>query len=171
MEKIYNYKGTTYPGFLKTGDAAGYIRKAAQFFCQGDGLDIGAGPFPMPGATPIDMGENENAYKLPDKKYDYIFSSHCLEHLEDPIKALEYWQTKLNPGAPLFLYLPHPDMEYWLPQNNRKHLHEFYPKQIKKLLSDLGFENVLNSERDFYWSFAVVGFMPDLIIDQMPETD
>jgi len=169
--KTYNYKGKIYPGFLKTGDAAGYIRKAAQYFCEGEGLDIGAGPYPFPGATPIDMGENENAYELPQKEYDYIFSSHCLEHLENPVKALRYWKTRLKPGGCLFLYLPHPDMEYWLPQNNPRHLHEFEPIKIKKLLQDVGFKNVMNSERDFYWSFAVVGFMPEVVIEQMPETD
>jgi len=92
------------------------------------------------------------------KLYDYIFSSHCLEHLADPISALEYWKTKIRKGGVLFLYLPHPEMEYWLPQNNRKHLHSWYPEDMVKIINDLGFTDVIYSERDLEWSFAVVGY-------------
>ena len=171
-DKTYIYKGNLYPGFLKTGDAAGYIRKAAQYFCEGDGLDIGAGPYPLPGAMPLDLSYTEsdfNATNLPNNKYDYIFSSHCLEHLPNYVEALEIWQAHLKPGGCLFLYLPHPEMEYWLPQNNKKHLHEFEPKMIVKLLQDLGFKDIISSERDIYWSFAVVGFKAQ--DEQQPETD
>jgi hypothetical protein len=50
-------------------------------------------------------------------------------------------------------------MEYWLPQNNRKHLHSWRPEEIEKLLQDLGFVNVIRSERDLAWGFAAVGFI------------
>ena len=86
-----------------------------------------------------------DAYHLPDEKYDYIFSSHTLEHLLNYVEALRYWKEHLVVRGVLFLYLPHPTMEYWLPQNN------------PKLLKDLGFEIVLHSERDLYWSFSVIG--------------
>ena len=90
--------------------------------------------------------------------YDYIFSSHCLEHLRDPVSALENWKSHIKDGGVLFLYLPHPDMEYWLPQNNRKHLHSWYPEDISKIMEDLGYDNVIHSERDMFWSFSVVGY-------------
>jgi hypothetical protein len=49
-------------------------------------------------------------------------------------------------------------MRYWRPQHNRKHLHLFWPADVSEMLVDLGFVDVLHSERDLYWSFAVVGF-------------
>jgi len=68
----------------------------------------------LPGAIPINIADDildYDAYKLPDyKELDYIFSSHCLEHLHDPVKALEYWKEHIRKDGTLFLYLPHPDM-------------------------------------------------------------
>lgn len=113
----------------------------------------------MPGAVSIDLTSGQDAMNLPIGAFDYVFSSHCLEHLVNPVAAIEHWQSRIRPGGVLFLYLPHPDMEYWLPQNNRKHLHSWLPSQIEKLLIDLGFVDVLVSERDLAWSFASVGFV------------
>jgi hypothetical protein len=51
-------------------------------------------------------------------------------------------------------------MTYWRPQNCRKHLHVFWPKDTAQMVRDLGFINVIHSERDLAWGFAVVGFKP-----------
>lgn len=160
-DKIYEYKGKLYPFFLKTGNAMSYIERAAVQFCKGKGLDIGSSYWPLPGSTAIDMDDVADAYNLPDRDLDFIFSSHCLEHLENPVAALEIWREHLKPGGCLFLYLPHPDMEYWLPQNNRKHLHAWRPEDLAKIVSDLGYTDVIHSERDIYWSFTVIAFAPD----------
>ena len=95
---------------------------------------------------------------LPHADLDFIFSSHCLEHLADPIAALEHWKESLRPGGVLFLYLPHPDMEYWRPENCRKHRHLFYPADIARALKTIGFDCVMHSERDLAWGFSCVGF-------------
>lgn len=159
---LFEYKGKVYPSYIKTGNAASYVIPFAQQFCKGMGLDIGGFfEWTFPGAKPINvLIEDEwDAYHLPNEKYDYIFSSHTLEHLPDYIKALEYWKEHLKSNGVLFLYLPHPDMEYWLPQNDRKHLHSFYPEDVHRLLIDIGFANAVHSERDLYWSFTVVGIL------------
>lgn len=161
LHPLYEYKGALYPDYLKTGQACKFISHAALHFCQGKGIDVGAGKWPLPGARPWDIANGGDALCLPDETFDYVFSSHCLEHLANPIVALEHWKSRIRPGGVLFLYLPHPDMTYWLPQNNRKHLHAWYPEQMQRIVADLGFVNVIRSERDFYWSFSVVGFVPD----------
>lgn len=164
-DSIYEYEGDLYPEYLKHGNAMQFIAPVALQFCKGRGLDVGAGKWPLPGAEAIDaiweMGKQEgDAYCLPGTDWDFIFSSHCLEHLEDPVTALEHWKTRLRPGGVLFLYLPHWKMRYWQPQKNRKHLHTWTPPQIAELLRDLGFVDVIHSGRDMAWSFAVVGFKP-----------
>jgi len=162
--RVYYYKGILYPEYLKHGNANAFIKPYAEHFCKGEGLDIG-GFFKctFPGAKSINILNSDgfDAYHLPDEKYDYIFSSHTLEHLHDYVGALKLWREHLKESGVLFLYLPHPDMEYWLPQNNRKHLHLFYPKDIHKLLEGLGFRHVLHSERDFFWSFIVMGMLQE----------
>ncbi len=158
-QPTFRYKGKLYPDHIRRGNAAQFIIPTAQKFCKGDGLDIGANQWPLPGAIPVDAIYGGDAMELPPGKFDYIFSSHCLEHLVNPVAALEHWRTRLVKGGVLFLYLPHPDMEYWLPQNNRKHLHSWRPEEIDKLLTDLSFADVMVSGRDLAWSFAAVGFV------------
>jgi SAM-dependent methyltransferase len=159
---VFEYKGHLYPNYLKQGNGMQYIAAVAKKFCKGQGLDIGCGDWPLDGATGIDMRNGQNANSIPERVggYDYIFSSHCLEHLENPIAAIQHWKSNIRAGGVLFLYLPHPDMEYWLPQNCKKHLHSWQPLVMAKILNDLGFIDVLSSERDMAWGFAVLGFNP-----------
>jgi ubiquinone/menaquinone biosynthesis C-methylase UbiE len=43
---------------------------------------------------------------VPDNSYDFILSSHNLEHFANPVKALKEWQRIARPGAGLVLVLP-----------------------------------------------------------------
>lgn len=165
---IFSYKGSLYPEYLKHGNACQYITPIAKQFCTGCGLDVGSNKWPLPGAIAVDLINGRDASSLPEGKYDYIFSSHCLEHVVNPVSTLEHWKSKIRKGGVLFLYLPHPDMEYWLPQNCRKHMHSWYPKDMAKILTDLGFKKVIYSERDLAWSFAVVGYIEDDIEPYRP---
>ena len=158
MSKLFAYQEKLYPDYLRLGNAMQFIAPTAAQFCKGRGLDIGAGKWPLPGAEPIEIANGKDACALPDGKWDFIFSSHCLEHLINPVAALEHWKTRLRIDGVLFLYLPHPDMAYWRPQNCRKHLHLFWPADVARLLRDLGYVDVLHGERDLAWSFAIVGF-------------
>ncbi len=157
---IYQYDGKTFPDYLMHGNACQFIAPVAAHFCMGKGLDVGAGDWPLDGAVPVDLKNGGDAMTLPEGAYDYVFSSHCLEHLSDPVGALEHWLTRIKPGGVLFVYLPHPDMTYWRPSRNRKHLHSWWPKDMAAILTDLGLEDVLHSDRDMAWGFAVVGFNP-----------
>jgi SAM-dependent methyltransferase len=156
MINIFDYKGKRYPTYLRDGNAMRFVKEAAQYFCLGEGLDVGCGEWPLPGALPVDLKNGGDANDLPHGAYDYIFSSHCLEHVVNPVATLEHWKSRLLANGILFLYLPHPDMEYWLPQNCRKHLHSWTPAAMVKVLTDLKFEDIIHSERDLMWSFAVV---------------
>jgi SAM-dependent methyltransferase len=107
-----------YPSYLNAGNAMKFIQDIALEYCKGIGLDIGAGQFPLPGAIPIDQNMYNNAYCLssfPDSSVDYVFSSHCLEHLQHWDRAIVEWIRVLKPGGILFLYLPHESMEMWHP--------------------------------------------------------
>jgi SAM-dependent methyltransferase len=156
----FEYRGRLYPEYLKHGNACQFIAPTALQYCRGIGVDIGAGKWPLPGAVPIDARNGQEAASFDFCDLDYVFSSHCLEHLVDPVAALEHWERALKPGGVLFLYLPHPEMEYWQPQHCRKHLHSWAPAEMARLLADLGFINVMHGERDLAWGFAVVGFKP-----------
>lgn len=157
---IFEYRGELYPDYIRRGNACRFVLPMAQEFCRGNGVDVGAGKWPLPGAIPIDVANGGDAMALPEGPFNFVFSSHCLEHLDDPVAAIEHWKSRLLPGGTLLLYLPHPDMKYWRPTQNRKHLHLFWPKDTAEMLRDLGFVNVIHSERDLAWGFAAVGFVP-----------
>jgi ubiquinone/menaquinone biosynthesis C-methylase UbiE len=41
-----------------------------------------------------------------DQQYDFVISSHMLEHSANPVKALNEWRRVLKEGGPLLLALP-----------------------------------------------------------------
>jgi len=156
--ELFEYRGARYPDYLRRGNAMQFVEPIAKQFCRGIGLDVGCGKWPLPGARPIDRERGDDVMALPQGIWDYVFSSHALEHLPDPVAAIEHWKTRLRPGGVLFLYLPSHEMTYWRPENCRKHLHLFHPADVADMLRAIGFVDVLHSERDLAWSFAVVGF-------------
>ena len=159
--KTIEYNHVIYPAIQGEGNAAQYAIPFAKKFCHGVGYDIGCNrlEWAFPGATPIDLAfvDGFDAYNLPDNQVDYIFSSHCLEHLPNWVDALDYWSSKIKSGGTLFLYLPHYSQEYWRPWNNRKHIHAFVPETIVDYMTDRGYTNVFHSQRDLLNSFMVVG--------------
>jgi SAM-dependent methyltransferase len=74
----------------------------------GTGIDIGAGDDPHPLATFRFDKPNGDAHELPFAKesFDWIYSSHCLEHLERPVPALLNWWEKLKPNGFLVVTVP-----------------------------------------------------------------
>lgn len=159
--KTIKFNDKPYPSFQSEGNAAQFAIPYAKHVCIGRGYDIGCmkKEWAFPGAVPIDLCFDDpwDAFHLPDEKVDYIFSSHCLEHLPDWINALDYWQNCLNSYGVLFLYLPDYSQEYWRPWNNRKHLNIFTPDIIKDYMQHKRFENVFISGVDLNNAFMVMG--------------
>src|SRR3546814_3492720 len=45
-----------------------------------------------------------------DESYDFVHSSHCLEHLRDPEEGLRNWFRILKPGGHLIVTVPDEDL-------------------------------------------------------------
>lgn len=131
-----------YPGYLKEGAAVKAVQYLALSYCRGEGVDVGAGVWALPGARPIENYETENAYliNVTDESLDYVFSSHLLEHLDQHEAALEEWNRVLVDGGILFLYLPHPVCRMWAPEVLKEHVWMPDPIYLRDLLPKLGFE-------------------------------
>jgi predicted SAM-dependent methyltransferase len=160
--KTVSYKNKSYPEHQALGHAAQFAIPYASHYCHGVGYDIGCmkKEWAFPGAIPIDIDfpDPYHATKLPlEEQVDYIFSSHCLEHLDRWVDVLDYWYQQLKVGGILFLYLPHFDQEYWRPWNNRKHLHAFTSEIIEEWMIQKGFINIFSGEKDLNHSFMIVG--------------
>ena len=88
----------------------------------GAGIDIGAGPDPLtryielfPLITTIRAwdkkdGDAELMMSCADNQYDFVHSSHCLEHMQNPDVALKNWFRILKPGGHLVVTVPDEDM-------------------------------------------------------------
>lgn len=101
----------------------------AHQWCQGEGIEIGAAahnPFGLRtrnialrepfyeqaqrelcgDVAPIDIEASADSIPLPDASQDFVISSHVLEHLPDPIRALIEWDRLLRPGGICFIVHP-----------------------------------------------------------------
>lgn len=160
MIETVRFNGSDYPTFQTNGFAARFIMPFATEVCRGQGVDVGCNrmDWKLPGAHPVDPELNEyHATDFPYTDLDYVFSSHCLEHIPNWVEAIEFWTERLKPGGVLFLYLPDYSQEYWRPWNNRKHLHVFTPSIMKDYIKSSGrFGKVFVSGVDLYNAFAVV---------------
>ena len=165
MIATIEHQGKQYPAFQSEGFAAQFAFPFARKVCKGHGIDIGCN---RPEWAYVDADGVEalrvdpvispafDAYALPPSKFDYIFSSHCLEHLRDWVEALDLWAKSLKRGGVLFLYLPHPSQSYWRPWHNRKHIHSLEPATIRQYLIDRGWNKIFVTDADLNNSFTVI---------------
>lgn len=165
MIDIIRYNQKIYPRFQSQGNAAQFAIPFAKQVCVGTGYDIGCNrvEWSLPGSIPIDpqIDKKYDALNLPihiHGKVDYIFSSHCLEHIiNDWYGVLQYWRDNLIDGGVLFLYLPDYSQEYWRPWNNRKHVHIFAPEILREAFRALSLNKTFVSGVDLNNSFIAMG--------------
>lgn len=94
---------------------------------RGQGIDIGCGPDPvMPDARPFDVGDGDANHisRHVHEQFDYVYSSHCLEHMHEPRQVLREWWGLVRPGGYLFVAVPDEDLYeqgFWPPRFNTDH--------------------------------------------------
>ena len=88
----------------------------------GEGLDIGGRPDPlslyvelfplMRTARTWDLEDGDAQFLdgVEDQTYDFVHSSHCLEHMRDPHEGLRNWFRVLRPGGHLVVTAPDEDL-------------------------------------------------------------
>ena len=161
MIRTVEFKGEKYPEFQTVGNAAQFAIPYAKHVCKGFGYDIGCmkKEWSFPDSHPIDIDLNDpwTADYLPPPTPDYIFSSHCLEHIPYWVDTMDYWYNRLVKGGTLFLYLPDYSQKYWRPWNNTKHFNIFSPTIIKDYMHDRGYTNIFTSGVDLNNAFMVFG--------------
>lgn len=55
------------------------------------------------------IAEGADLHMIRSGSYDFVLSSHTLEHSANPLRALSEWARVLKPGAGLVLVVPHRD--------------------------------------------------------------
>lgn len=99
-----------------------YDKRFATRWLVGDGIDIGCGPDSIAAYMPlfplirsvrswdIEDGDAQFMDGVPDNTFDFVHSSHCLEHLYVPMTALENWIRICKPGGHLLIIVPDEDL-------------------------------------------------------------
>jgi ADP-heptose:LPS heptosyltransferase/predicted SAM-dependent methyltransferase len=124
-------------------------------YTRGKGLDIGCGPWKaFPHFIGVDNHDEWSGWDwhpdveadaddlkmFADNALDFVFSSHTLEHVEDPFRHLKEWWRVIKPGGHLVLYLP--DKDYYPnmgePGANPDHKSDFYREDIIAMMQKIG---------------------------------
>jgi SAM-dependent methyltransferase len=58
------------------------------------------------------LAEGADLRAIPSGKYDFVLSSHMLEHTANPLRALEEWRRVLQPGGAVILVVPARDATF-----------------------------------------------------------
>lgn len=117
-------------------------------FCKGNGLDIGGRGYIeaesiLPTATMVDLDYPSYDGKiLPflDKSQDYVYSSHCLEHISNYQQAIQEWYRVTKVGGYIVTVVPHRDLyekQLNLPSRwNEDHKRYYTPASLLKEFED-----------------------------------
>lgn len=102
-----------------------------RFLC-GKVLDIGCGDdLCVPHAVPFDKEHGDAGHilaHLREESFDCVHSSHCLEHMAEPVRCLQEWWSLVKPGAYLVVVVPDEDLYeqgHWPSIFNSDHKHTF----------------------------------------------
>lgn len=88
----------------------------------GSGLDVGGKPDPLALYTELfcqmtavktwdwEDGDAQFLTGVADGAFDFVHSSHCLEHLVDPVIGLANWLRVVRPGGHLVVTVPDEDL-------------------------------------------------------------
>ena len=155
------------------------IRDSVLRFCEGNGVDIGAGGNKIkPSAINIDLempyacvgqdvvnlkGDARSLYWFKDGVLDYVYSSHLLEDFENKDEVLEEWKRVLKIGGNMILYLPD-EQEYRKFCENTGQVRNLYHKDplfsiktVKEIAKRIGgLEIIFETGINIDYSFCIV---------------
>ena len=156
------------------------IRGKAFFkkYFSGRVIDIGAGEdLVCEGAERIDQEDGDANHITTHRQlnaYDTVHSSHCLEHMYEPKKALLEWWKLIKPGGYLVLVVPDEDLYeqgFWPSKFNSDHKATFTLNNEKSwspvsfnifdLVSSLPNSEIISVEiQDKYYDYSLQTKLP-----------
>ncbi|MGH8897002.1 MAG: methyltransferase domain-containing protein [Egibacteraceae bacterium] len=143
-------------------------------FLKGKGIDVGAPPDPLYPASATFRtwnefdGDGQILKGIPDGSLDFLYSSHCLEHLDDIPLALQHWTRVVRAGGILFILVPDwtlYEKRLWPSKHNSTHRQTF---SLELTREDVGRSTHWHVRRDLRPLLAALGVR---VIDTALEDD
>lgn len=139
-------------------------------YCPGQGVDLGCGNAKIKlDAIGIDLHHPEadmpadvrDLSFYPDNFFDYVYSSHMLEEIQDTEATLKNWLRILKPGCNMVLYQVDQDLYPPIghPHCNSSHKHHFSWESLWAIFEKLGGVELIHHARHpelNEWSFELV---------------
>lgn len=155
----------------------------------GNGIDIGGKPDPLGqyasvfgrmGSVSVWDLENGDAQKMAgvaDASYDFVHSSHCLEHMNDVSEAMKNWVRIVKPGGFLIITVPDEDLYengQWPSRYNSDHKWSFtIQKNNSKLPRSINVTDLLSELNHLVEIERIVlvrDFFQDALAGRMDQT-
>ncbi len=142
-----------YEDRVKNGDFSRYLH--------GYGIDIGGGddclilPPGIKGKVRLwDLkdGDAQYLWKIRDEAFDFVYSSHCLEHMRNINVALKNWIRVCKRGGVLYICVPHEtyyEKGVWPSVNNLDHKHSFTLNEGSGLPKNVVIKDFLDQFRNY----------------------
>ena len=114
--RLLKYRAVGRPAYAGETAKAHARRMREGFFakyCIGRGLDIGyGGDLLSDNCTGWDLehGDAQSLDGVEDESFDFVYSSHTLEHVGDAALALRNWYRIVKPGGHLIVFVPDRDL-------------------------------------------------------------
>lgn len=93
------------------------VSKGYGKYFKGEGIDLGCGRdildrtvFPtITSVRPYDLqdGDAQLCENVASNSLDFVYSSHCLEHMRDPVESLKNWIRICKPNGYVIFAVPH----------------------------------------------------------------
>lgn len=122
-------------------------------YCHSEGLEIGPGANPYcdlsnttfldrfpnreEGCVVPDIVSDAHDIPVPDNSYNFVLSSHTLEHLPNTLQSLLEWKRVVRPGGAIFLVLPHCVRTY-----DRNRSRTTFQHHLEDCETGIGYEDV-----------------------------
>jgi len=84
-----------------------------ELYCNGEGVDIGYGGDLLSLnclGWDIEDGDAQYLDSIPSEEFNFLYSSHLLEHLDDVNVAIKNWWRVIKKNGYMILYLPERDL-------------------------------------------------------------
>lgn len=125
-------------GELRNKSYCTHLHYVSQDFCQyegkGDGVALQTGIWDT---TKIDIISDITAIPTPDESFDVVLCTEVLEHVPDPLSALQELGRIVRPNGQIILTAPFCSLTHFAPYHYSTGLSRYW---YEKHLKDLGFE-------------------------------